>query len=241
MGNTSMDAPRGARLAWIAGASGLVGDELLRLVLKVEDYGRVTALTRRPLRIEHPRLANRIVSFARLREQLQGVPCHDAFCCLGSTIRKAGTPQAFRAVDFDLVLAFAQVARAAGAQRLVVVSSAGAAPGARHFYLRVKGEAEQALGGMGFPCLDILQPGLLLGSRRELRPLEQAAGVVMRLLNPLLRGSLAQYRAIAARDVALAMLGAARSGRRGIYVYNGEALRALAARTRAGVPAAPRL
>jgi uncharacterized protein YbjT (DUF2867 family) len=241
MNNNSTDAPRGARVALVAGGSGLVGNELLRLLVGVDDYSRVHALSRRPLSLDHARLANRIVSFARLGEQLKGFACQDAYCCLGSTLRQAGSQAAFRAVDFDLVLAFAGAARAAGAQRVVLVSSVGADPGAKNFYLRVKGEAERALGSLGFASLDILQPGLLLGSRRELRPLELAARLVMPVLNPLLAGRLAPYRGIAARDVALAMLGAARSGRRGIHVYGGEALRALAIRTRAGLAVTPRL
>jgi uncharacterized protein YbjT (DUF2867 family) len=225
----------------VAGGSGLVGHELLRLLLRVDDYSRVHALSRRPLSLEHARLANRIVSFDRLGEQLKGFACQDAYCCLGTTLRQAGSPAAFRAVDLEVVQAFAGAARAAGAQRLVLVSSVGADPGAKNFYLRVKGEAEQALGGLGFASLDILQPGLLLGTRRELRPLELFARVIMPILNPLFVGPLAPYRAIPARDVALAMLGSARSGRRGIHVYASEALRALAIRTRESLTATPRL
>jgi uncharacterized protein YbjT (DUF2867 family) len=228
-------------VALLAGASGLVGTELLRLLLQVDDYNRVHALSRRPLALDHPRLANRIVNFDDLPARLKGLACDDAFCCLGSTIAKAGSQAAFRAVDLDLVVAFAQAARTAGARRLVLVSSVAADAAAKNFYLRVKGEAERAIGGLGFASLDVLQPALLLGSRRELRPLELMASVLMPLLNPLLRGRLAPYRPIAVGDVALAMLGAARSGRRGIHVYAGDALRALVAKTRASLAPAPRL
>lgn len=212
----------------MAGASGLVGGHLLTTLLEAPEYARVFALSRRPLNVEHPRLANRIVSFERLEAQLAGLRCDDAFCCLGTTIRAAGSQQAFHDVDCGHVLAFARVARAAGARRMTVVSSVGADPQAKAFYLRVKGEMEQALAGSGFPSLDILQPSLLLGWRREMRPFELAAGVAMPLVNPLLMGNLARFRAIPARAVAAAMLGAARSGRRGLYRYTWAGIRQLA-------------
>jgi uncharacterized protein YbjT (DUF2867 family) len=126
------------------------------------------------------------------------------------------------------VLAFARAARAAGAQRFVVVSSAGADTRSRIFYLRTKGEMEQQLGELGFPSVDILQPGLLFGLRRELRPAELAAMVLMPLVNPFLVGNHAARRGISARQVAAAMIGAARSGRRGVYRYTYPAIRALA-------------
>src|SRR6202030_3338928 len=107
------------------------------------DVSRVLALSRRPLRRDHPRLANRIVQCERLQAQLQGVNCDVALCALGTTIRQAGSQERFRAVDIDCVLAFARTAKAAGAQRFVVISSVGADPASRNFYLRTKGEMEQ--------------------------------------------------------------------------------------------------
>jgi uncharacterized protein YbjT (DUF2867 family) len=217
------------RVALLAGASGLVGGYVLDLLLDASDFGRTYAISRRPLGREHPRLANRIVQFDKLETQLKGTTCHVAFCCLGTTIKRAGSEKVFRQVDFDYVLAFARAARVAQAQRFVVVSSAGANAQSRHLYLRVKGEMEQALEALQFPSLDILQPGLLLGFRRELRPLELAAMLVMPLVNPLLGGARQHLRAIPARKVAAAAIGAARSGRRGVYRYTYPALQALAA------------
>lgn len=216
------------KVALLAGASGLVGSHLLEALLEAPDFGRVYAVSRRPLTREHPRLANRIVQFDRLEAQLKGTLCHVAFCCLGTTQRQAGSERAFRTVDVDYVLAFARAARAAQAQRFVFVSSVGASPQSKHFYLRVKGEVEQALTGVGFPSLDIVQPGALIGWRREPRPLELAAMVFMPLVNPFLTGPREPYRAISARTVAAAMIGAARSGRRGVYRYPYANIRALA-------------
>jgi len=211
------------KIALIAGASGFVGNFALDALLDAPDIARVFAITRRPLGREHPRLANRIVQFERIESQLKGLTCHAALCCLGTTIRQAGSEQAFRQVDVDSVLAFARTARAAQAQRFVVVSSVGADPQSKNFYLRTKGEMEAALAQIGFPSLDILQPGVLLGWRHEMRPLELVARTLMPLANPFLTGNREPYRGISARVVGAAMLGAIRSGRRGVqrYTYTG--------------------
>jgi uncharacterized protein YbjT (DUF2867 family) len=216
--------PAEGRTAVVAGASGLVGGELLKLLLAVEDYQRVHAVSRRPLPFDHVRLANRIMPLEEVETRLTGLRCHDAFCCIGSTRRKAGSDDELRRVDVDLVLAFARAARACGAQRFVVLSSAGAAPASRHAYLRNKADMEAGLAALGFTSLDVLRPGLLLGWRRELRPAELAGTLLMPLVNPLLGGRLNPWRGISARDVAAAMLGAARSLRRGTYVYAGDGL-----------------
>ena len=216
------------RTAVLAGASGLAGAELLKLLLGVEDYQRVHAVSRRPLPFDHARLANRIMPLEQVETRLTGFQCQDAFCCIGSTRRKAGSDEELRRIDVDLVLSFARAARACGAQRFIVVSSAGAAAASRHAYLCNKAEMEAGLADLKFASLDVLRPGPLLGWRDELRPAEIAATVLMPLLNPFLGGKLQQYRGIAARDLAAAMLGAARSMRRGVYVYAGDALRTLA-------------
>jgi uncharacterized protein YbjT (DUF2867 family) len=225
------------KVALLAGASGLVGGYVLDSLLDAPDFSRVFAISRRPLGREHPRLANRIVQFEKLETQLKGTQCHVAFCCLGTTIRQAGSERAFREIDHDLVLSFARAAKAAGAQRLVVVSAAAADPRSRNFYLRVKGEVEQGLERIGFQSLDILQPSLLLGWRRnDVRPLELLATVFMPLANPFLSGSRVHLRAISAHTVADAAIGASRSGRRGVYRYTWPSLKQLAE----SKPAVPR-
>jgi uncharacterized protein YbjT (DUF2867 family) len=215
------------KIALLAGATGLVGNLTLDVLLDSSDFSRVFAVTRRPLGREHPRLANRIVQFEQIESQLKGLTCHVALCCLGTTIRQAGSEQAFRQADIDSVLAFARAAKAAQAQRFVVVSSAAADPKSKNFYLRTKGEMEQALAGVGFVSLDILQPSLLLGWRREIRPLELAAIAVMPLVNPFLNGKREPLRGIPARTVAAAMVGVTRSGRRGVQRYTYSAIQAL--------------
>ena len=218
------------RTALVAGGSGLVGSRLLQLLLNASEYTRVTALSRRPLPLDHPRLANRVARFDEsLASQIKGLKCQHAFCCLGTTIRDAGSREGFRAVDHDLVLEFARLALASGAERFVVVSAIGADPASRNFYLRVKGEGERVLESLRFRALDIMSPSMLLGARRSLRPLELVGQGTLWALSPLLLGSWMRYRAIAAGTVAAAMLGAARSGRNGVNRYSYAEMRILAA------------
>jgi uncharacterized protein YbjT (DUF2867 family) len=216
------------KIVMLAGASGLVGKNALDVLLDSPDTGRVFAITRRPLGREHSRLANRIVQFDNIETQLKGLTCHVAVCCLGTTLGQAGSEAAFRRVDVDYVLSFARTAKAAQAQRFIVVSSAGADTQSKKFYLRTKGEMEEAVAGVGFTSLDILQPGPLLALRNQMRPLELGALLVMPLLNPFLRGERAAFRGISAKTVGAAIVGAARSGRRGVQRYTYDGIEALA-------------
>jgi uncharacterized protein YbjT (DUF2867 family) len=217
-----------AKIILLAGASGLAGGRALDALLEAPDVSRVLAVSRRPLGREHPRLANRIVQFKNLEAQLKGISCDAALCALGTTIRQAGSQEAFRAVDVEAVMSFARAARAGETRRFVVISSIGANPASRNFYLRTKGEMEEELEGLGFESLDILQPSLLLGMRAGMRPLELLAGTLMPLVNPLLSGKYLNYRGIPARTVGAAMLGATRSGRRGVQRYSYAGIEALA-------------
>ena len=205
----------------------MVGTQLLSILLDAPDYSRVYALTRRPYGREHPKLANRVVVFTRMAEQLKGLAAQDAYCCIGTTIAAAGSEEAFRDVDIDAVLLFAEAARAAQVSRFIVVSSVGADTGSKKFYLRTKGDMEDAITAVGFPSVDILQPSLLLGARKQMRPLELAASALAPLVNPLLTGTREIYRAIPAEVVAKGMLGAARRGGRGVSRYTHAAIRQL--------------
>lgn len=217
-----------SKVVLLAGASGLVGKNAVDAFLGAPEIGRVIAVTRRPLGREHPRLANRIVQFDNIEAQLKGTTCDVAVCCLGTTLRRAGSQPAFRRVDVDYVLAFARAAKAAQAQRFVVVSSAAADASSKNFYLRTKGEMEDAVAGVGFASLDILQPGPLLSLRSEMRVLELGALLVMPLVNPFLRGEREAFRGISPQAVGAAILGATRSGRKGVQRYTYAGLEALA-------------
>jgi len=230
------------KTALIVGGTGLVGGHCLRLLVQQPAYTKVVALLRRPAPIEDARLSQRIVDFDRL-EGADFAGVSDVFCALGTTIAKAGSEEAFYEIDYRYPITIARLAEKAGVKQFVLVSSVGADPRSTSFYLRVKGELEQALEGMGFASLDILQPSVMLGFRGELRPLELLAMIFLPLVNPFLTGSRMALRAISARTVADAMLGASRSGRRGVYRYTWAGIRQLAAikpaRSVAVTPKAP--
>ncbi|MDC0707968.1 oxidoreductase [Stigmatella sp. ncwal1] len=201
------------RTALVAGASGLVGGHLLDALLENPLYSQVHSLGRRSLPKQHPRLTQHTVDFGRLDEAALP-PAEDAFCCLGTTIKKAGNQEAFRAVDHDAVLNFAKAARRAGVRRFLVVTAMGANAHSFVFYNRVKGEVEEALQAQGFESLIIARPSLLLGERSEHRAGERAAALVAKVLGPLLRplGS----RPIEGRTVARALLSLAQQAPRGV-------------------------
>lgn len=164
----------------LAGATGLTGEHLLDRLLNEPTITRVLAPSRRPL-AEHPHLENPVGETAELLPRLSG-QVDIAFCCLGTTLKKAGSEQAFRAVDLDLVVAFAKRARELGARHLIVISALGADPSSSIFYNRVKGEMEAALQAQDWPQLTLCRPSLLLGERTEPRLAEQLAGPLSRLI-----------------------------------------------------------
>lgn len=217
-------------VALLAGAGGFVGARVLEALLDAPEVARVFAVTRRQLGREHPRLANRIVQFEQLERQLAGVKCQVAFCCLGArmTDRVGGEEEACRRVDLGYALAFARAAKAGGATRFVVISAVGADVAAKSGYLRVKGELEQRLAGVGFAALDILQPGIVLGWPREARAVDVLQRVAMPLVNPFLVGARAAHRGIPVGTAAAAMVGTLRSGRRGTQRYTYAGICALA-------------
>ncbi len=174
------------RSAWIAGATGMVGSHLADALLESPTFDAVVTLGRRPLDRSHPKLTQATVDFAAL-DPASLPPVTDAFCALGTTIKKAGSREAFRAVDHDAVLAFARAAKARGASRFYVVTALGADAGSFVFYNRVKGEVEEALRAMGFEGLAIARPSLLVGERAESRPGERLAVAVTGALKPLLK------------------------------------------------------
>jgi uncharacterized protein YbjT (DUF2867 family) len=189
----------------LAGATGLTGEHLLDRLLNEPTITRVLAPSRRPL-AEHP-------------QRLEG-PVDIAFCCLGTTIKKAGSEQAFRAVDLDLVVAFAKRARELGARHLIVISALNADAKSSIFYNRVKGEMEAALKAQDWPQLTICRPSLLLGDRVEPRLAEQLAGPLSKLIP-------GKYHGIEACQLARAMWRLALEEQDGVRVVESDELRRL--------------
>lgn len=214
--------------ALVIGGSGLVGSHCLEELLLLPQYGAVKALARRPLGREHPRLEQIEADFAELDAVAGRLGAEEVFCCLGTTMRKAGSRDAFRHVDFELPLRVAQAVRAQGASEFVLVSSLGADPASSSFYLRVKGELEEAVSRVGFESLIIMRPSLLRGRRAEWRWGEGMAKLVLGTISPLLRGSFRRYRPIRARTVARAMVNMANLGLYGRHIVESEAMAELA-------------
>lgn len=190
----------------IAGATGLVGGYVLRRMLAHPSYSRVEILVRRESPIRDPKFTQRIVDFEHLDAGVPGIAPDEVFCCLGTTIRKAGSEEEFRRVDFDYPLALGRLAKAAGAGTFLMVSALGADPKSAVFYNRVKGEVEQAIAAVGLPAAYFFRPSLLLGPRAENRPREKIGIAVGKAIAPLMIGGLRKYRPIHADTVAAAMV-----------------------------------
>lgn len=202
----------------LAGASGLTGEHLLDRLLNEPTVSRVLAPSRKPL-AEHPHLENPVGEPAQVLPQLSG-QVDIAFCCLGTTIKKAGSEAAFRTVDLDMVVAFAKRARELGARHLIVISAIGADPKSSVFYNRVKGEMEQAVRAQDWPQLTLVRPSLLLGDRLEPRLTEQLAGPLSRLIP-------GKYHGIEVCDLARAMWRLALEEQNGVRVVESDELRKL--------------
>lgn len=203
------------RKAIVAGATGLVGQELVQLLLQDHDYEEVTMLVRRPVELTHPKLQVNVIDFDRLKEADIPMEGADVYCTLGTTIKKAGTQEAFRKVDYTYPLVLGQMAESRGAKRFMIVTATGANASSRIFYSRVKGEIEEALKELGLGELHIFRPSLLLGDRGEFRAGERLMGVFA----PLFKGPLRAYGPVQARSVAAAMLRAAKEGLPGVHVH----------------------
>lgn len=205
----------------LAGATGLTGDGVLRELLADPGVVRVLAPTRHPL-APAPRLENPVGMLQRVLPTLQP-PIDVAICCLGTTIARAGSREAFRMADFDLPLAVARRARKLGARHCLVMSSLGADASSRTFYTRVKGELEQALIAQGWPQLTLIRPSLLLGPRKEFRLGERIAAPLSRLLP-------GRWRGIHVEMVARALWRLAKEPGEGVRIVESDALRRLGGR-----------
>jgi uncharacterized protein YbjT (DUF2867 family) len=209
-----------ARIAVVAGATGLVGRELLGQLTGAPGYAEVRVLGRRPPAGAGGKVRFVETDFTDLAKHAAMLAADDVFCCLGTTLRKAGSQPAFERVDYEMVVDLARAAHQAGARRFLVVSAVGASERSAAFYSRVKGRMERAVRELPFEAVHIVRPSLLLGDRAERRPGEQAAQVFAPLLAPLLRGPLARYRAVPAADVATALVLLANSPAKGAHVHH---------------------
>lgn len=206
--------------AVLLGASGLIGSQLLPLLLASDAYHQVTILVRSSLNITHPKLKEVLVDFGntnQLKEDLPDDPV--VFCCVGTTRKKVkGDMNAYRKVDFDIPVTIGKLAAEKNAATYLLVSAVGADENSGNFYLKLKGETESALIKLNIPSLYLFRPSLLLGKRNESRIGEFIAQKIMPLLSFLFSGKYSLYKPIDAENVAKAMLQASIQQKSGTHI-----------------------
>lgn len=212
----------------LVGATGLVGFQVLQFLALKGSEVELHAISRRPVVSQPLGVEPHIADIAHWPALAAEIAPDVAISCLGTTIKKAGSKEAFAAVDLDLVTAFAKATKAAGAKQMIAVSSVGANANSANFYLATKGKAEAALRALAFDRLDILRPGLLRGNRNESRSGEALGIMLSPLTDALLHGPLRRYRSIDSFDVAMAVANLATVGGSGQFIHENDAIDALA-------------
>lgn len=208
------------KTALLAGSTGLIGSQLLTLLLDSNRYSRVIALTRHELPA-HPKLTQIHADGQTLIAYVDQLGADDVFCCLGTTMAKAGSKEKFHQVDFTYPVELATLALARGATQFLVVSSLGADKSSAIYYNQVKGELEEALMGMGYQTLHILRPSLLLGPRKESRTGEDSAKIVYKIFGFLIPK---KYKAIDSAKVARGLLHFAGREQTGTFIHESNEL-----------------
>jgi uncharacterized protein YbjT (DUF2867 family) len=209
-----------SRTALLAGSTGLIGNQLLHLLLEDPGYDKVIALSRKPLVLTHQKLQNVVLEGDQLKQH-SNLMAHDVFCCLGTTIRQAKTKEAFRKIDYDYPLELAKTVHANGAKQFLLVSALGSDKNSRIFYNRVKGEVESAIAAVGFNSFHIFKPSLLVGPRKEQRSGEDAAKVFYKIFGFLIPK---KYKGIESIKVARAMLAKAKENQTGTFAHESDYL-----------------
>ena len=208
------------KTALIAGYSGLIGAELLNMLLNSAKYDKIIALGRRKIEMQHPKLEQLQVDFNKLELNEK---VDDVYCCLGTTIKKAGSQEKFRLVDYQFPMNLAIAGLGAGAKAFLIVTAHGADSKSSIFYNRVKGEVEDGIRSLDYPKIEILRPSLLIGDREENRLGESLGQFFMKAFSFLFVGPLKNIKAVKGTSVARALLHYANDGSQGASVhYSGE-------------------
>jgi uncharacterized protein YbjT (DUF2867 family) len=215
------------RTALILGATGLVGGYLLDNILENNKYERVHIISRSEVLKKHPKLDTYILELSRMEDVREVFNVSDVFCCLGTTMKNAGSKEAFKKVDLDFPLLAAKLAAEGEAEQFLIVSAMGASSNSSFFYNRVKGEMEERVKSLPFKGVHIFRPSLLLGNRKEFRLGEKTAEMLSTRLPFLFRGSLKKYAPIKAEQVAKFMAEKAIKGDKGIFIYESDEMNRL--------------
>jgi uncharacterized protein YbjT (DUF2867 family) len=205
------------KTALLAGTTGLIGSQLLELLLADNEYDKITAISRKPLDKAHSKLENLVCNLNELESHTSTLKADDIFCCLGTTMKNAKTKEAFRAVDYEAPLMLAKMAKANGAKKYLLVSALGADRNSSIFYNQVKGEVEAAITEVDFESFHIFQPSLLTGPRKEQRSGEKAAQVFYKMFGFLIPKKFASIESI---KVARAMIAFAKQKDKGKFIHS---------------------
>lgn len=210
------------KTALLIGSTGLIGSQLLQLLLESKEYEKVITFVKRDTGINHPKLTQHCIDFDKPETYKELVIGDDFFCTIGTTINKAGTKEAFRRVDFEYPKQFATFALQNKVKQFLIISSLGADATSSNFYLKTKGEMEDFLKNCNFESVAVLQPSLLLGNRTEFRFGEKIGAFFMKTFSFLLIGNLKKYKAIESKTVAKALVTIAQQNNRGFTVYESD-------------------
>ncbi len=213
--------------ALLVGASGLIGRSCLDILLQDSYYSRVTIFVRKLLPLQHPKLQQQLVDFDQLEYHAHLIKADHVFCCLGTTIKQAGSQDAFYKVDFTYPYNIATISSRNGVGQFLIVTSLGASSKSGVFYNRVKGNVEEAVSGLKFSAIHIFRPSLLLGNRDEFRLGEKIAMFLFRIFGFILIGRWRKYRAIRASVVAEAMVTMAKLDLQGKRTYESDVIQAV--------------
>jgi uncharacterized protein YbjT (DUF2867 family) len=216
-----------AKTAVVAGSTGLVGNQLIKILAQSLEYEAVIAVVRKGSSIIYDGVFTIEVDYRKLFEFAEALKADDVYCCLGTTMKKAGSKANFYQVDYTYPLELAKIAERNGSDRFSIITASGANSDSMFYYNRVKGDVEKAIMNLNIPNINIFRPSLLLGERNEKRKGEHIGGIIAKMLNPLLQGKLRRYRAIQGADVAKTMYLVNQQNQKGKYVYESDKIQEL--------------
>ena len=216
------------KTALIIGSTGLIGSHLLDLLLESQEYEKIITFVKRDSGIQHPKLKQHIIDFDKPETYKELVVGDDFFCSIGTTIKKAGSQNAFRKVDFEYPKQFASLAQQNKVKQFLIITSLGADANSSNFYLKTKGEIQDFLKNCAFESISILQPSLLLGNRTEFRLGEKMGVYFMKLFSFLFIGNLKKYKAIQSEAVAKAMFIIAQKNYKGFQIIESDGIQEIA-------------
>jgi len=208
--------------AIIVGASGSIGNQVLKQLLTNEGYSEVLILVRKDIGIQHPKLQQLILNFEEINKYSAQITGDVVFCCLGTTKSQTPDEVEYKKIDYQYPLDVAWIAQTNGAKSYHLISAIGANKDSSTFYIRTKGEVERDLKAVPFESIYIYRPSLLDGERKEKRTVEKISNAVMKVINPLLFGGMKKYRSIKVETVANAMIQNSFATKNGIFVYESD-------------------